>query len=108
MNRGVKLIFAQWMWRILSVLVVTVLGGCGECEDDYACPSNQICNVETAQCEDYECRQDRECVPGHRCQNNRCQAQEPKTQPAVVEPLPVGKQPKSPDSMSATVDESMP
>ena len=77
----------------LGVVLFGVLGGCGECEDDYACPSNQICNTETARCEDYVCRQDAECAAGYRCQSNQCQVQVPKTPPDAVDPLPAGKLP---------------
>ena len=79
----------------MTIILVGVLGGCGECEDDYACPSNQICNIEKAQCEDYVCRQEADCAPGYRCQNNRCQVQTPKTSPDAVAPLPAGKMPKA-------------
>ena len=80
------------------IFVLASLGGCGECEDDYACPSSQICNTEKARCEAYGCRQDRECAPGHRCLSNQCQVQAPKKPPDDIETLPAGQSNAAPSA----------
>ena len=69
-------------WSIL-LTVAPVMYGCGECENDYDCPGNQICQAESNVCEEYVCTSDAECPPGHECTENTCRQTESRSpQPA--------------------------
>ena len=58
---------------ILPIFAIACSNGSSKCTVDYDCPGDQICNVQTGECEAPQCKTNKDCGnPYMICQNNRC------------------------------------
>jgi hypothetical protein len=69
-------------WSGALLVGMSLLLGCGECEDDFDCPGDRICRA--GQCEAFVCKRHEDCAPAQVCSRNKCRAA------PTVEPPPSG------------------
>ena len=78
---GGTLLYGPKLLRLtLSLLAAALLAfgsaACGDesgCSKDYDCPSTQVCNPTTGECEPFQCAVDDDCdSPSATCKNNVC------------------------------------
>ena len=66
------------MKKLICALAIatSAMIACAEevvCETDYDCPSTEVCNANSGDCEPLRCQVDDDCPgPKDRCQQNQC------------------------------------